>query len=402
MVVARSFAKRLAAVQPSATATLFQRANQLRAQGVDLVSFVVGEPDFDTPLHIQKAAKLAIDNGAFRYTEVAGTQALRQAIAESSQKHRGGVAHTAEQVVVSVGAKHALLNLALALFDPGDEVIIPTPTYVSYPDQVRLCGAVPVTIACGEDRGFLLTAEALRRTVNSRTKALILCSPSNPTGAAYSEREYAALAEVARAHDFWIIVDEIYSRLIYDGFVHRSIVEVAPDLRGRIAIVDGVSKTYAMTGWRIGWVLAPESLAKACETIQSQSTTNATTVAQYAALAALKGPQEPCEQMRATFETRRNRLVEGLNRINGLRCRPPTGAFYAFVNVTGLSGKSDGRFELSDDVTVSEWLLQKANVAVVPGSAFGGPGYIRFSYAVSIEQIEKGLDRIANAVERLR
>jgi aspartate aminotransferase len=402
MVVARSLAKRLAAVQPSATAMLFRRSNQLRAQGVDLISFVVGEPDFETPLHIQAAAKSAIDNGAFRYTEVAGIKALRQAIAESSKRYRGGVAHTAEQVVVSAGAKHALFNLTLALLDRGDEVIIPTPSYVSYPDQVRLCGAVPVFIPCSEKQGFLLTPEALRRAVNSKTKALILCTPSNPTGAAYSGHEMAALAEVARAYDFWIIVDEIYSRLIYDGFDHRSILEVAPDLRDRIAIVDGVSKTYAMTGWRIGWVLAPESVAKACETIQSQSTTNSTTVAQYAALAALKGPQAPSEQMRATFETRRNRLVEGLNRISGLSCRMPIGAFYAFVDVTGLLGRRDDGLELGDDVMVSEWLLQKANVAVVPGSAFGGSGYIRLSYAVANEQIERGLERIANAVEALR
>jgi len=399
---ARSLARRLAAIQPSATATLFRRANQLRAQGVDLISFVVGEPDFETPLHIQAAAKTAIDSGAFRYTEVAGIRELRQAVAENSKKFRGGVAHTAEQVVVSVGAKHALFDLALALFDCGDEVIIPTPSYVSYPDQVRLCGANPVFVLCSEEQGFLLTPDALRRVLSPKTKGLILCTPSNPTGAVYSENELAGLAEVARAHDFWIIVDEIYSRLIYDGLDHRSILEVAPDLRERIVIVDGVSKTYAMTGWRIGWVLAPEPVARACETIQSQSTTNPTTVAQYAALAALNGPQEPNEQMRATFETRRNRLVDGLNRISGLSCRMPTGAFYAFVNVTGLLGKRDDRLELSDDQMVSQWLLQRANVAVVPGSAFGGPGYIRLSYAVSIEQIEKGLERIAKAVEALK
>lgn len=402
MVDARSLAKRLAAVQPSATATLFRRANQLRARGVDLISFVVGEPDFETPAHIQAAAKSAIDSGAFRYTEVAGIKTLRQAVVENSRRYRGGVSHTAEQVVVSVGAKHALFNLALALLDSDDEVVIPTPSYVSYPDQVTLCGAVPIRVPCSEDQGFLLTPEALRRALSSRTKALVLCTPSNPTGAAYSANQLAALAEVARMHDFWIIVDEIYSRLIYDGCGHKSILEVAPDLHERIAIVDGVSKTYAMTGWRIGWVLAPENVAKACETIQSQSTTNPTTVAQYAALAALRGPQEPIEQMRATFETRRNHLVEGLNRISGLSCRMPTGAFYAFVNVTGLLGRRDESFELIDDVTVSEWLLQKANVAVVPGSAFGGSGYIRLSYAVSIEQIEVGLDRITNAVERLK
>jgi aspartate aminotransferase len=395
------FAKRFTAIKPSATAVLFSRANALRAQGVDLVSFVVGEPDFDTPIHIQEAAKSAIDKGAFRYTAVAGIRELREAIALDSKRRRGGVEHSPEEIVVSVGAKHALFNLALALFDSDDEVIIPTPTYVSYPEQVRLCGANPVLVPCSEEQGFLMTPEALRRAVTRKTKALILCTPSNPTGAAYSESEIAAIADVARAYDFYIIVDEIYSRLVYDDFVHHSFLEVAPDLRDRIAIVDGVSKTYAMTGWRIGWVLAARSVAQACEAIQSQATTNPTTVAQYAAIAALLGPQEPTQEMRKTFEARRNRLVEGLNHIQGLRCRMPVGAFYTFVNVTDIIGKNAGGFALSDDVAVAEWLLQQAKVAVVPGSAFGASGYIRLSYAVSLEQIEKGLERIKNAVDAL-
>ncbi|MBN1655840.1 MAG: pyridoxal phosphate-dependent aminotransferase [Deltaproteobacteria bacterium] len=394
-------AKRLAAIKPSATAMLFGRAIALRAQGVDLISFAVGEPDFDTPRHIQAAAKAAIDSGAFRYTAVSGIRELRDAISYDSKKRRGGIEHAADEIVVSVGAKHALFNLALTLLDPDDEVIIPTPSYVSYPEQVRLCGAVPLFIECSEDQGFLLSPEALKGAISEKTKALVLCSPSNPTGATYSARQLGAIAEVARAYNFWIIVDEIYSRLIYDGFEHRSLLEVAPDLRDRIAVVDGVSKTYAMTGWRIGWVLAPRAVARACEALQSQSTTNPTTVSQHAAVAALLGPQEPTEHMRKTFESRRNRLVEGINGIGGLSCLMPTGAFYIFVNVSGLLGKSAAGVRLSDDAAVSEWLLQKAKVAVVPGSAFGAAGYIRLSYAVSLELIDKGLKRIADAVKEL-
>jgi aspartate aminotransferase len=400
MVKEVPLASRLQQVQPSATAQVFSRAKAMRAAGVDLISFAVGEPDFDTPAHVREAAKGAIDRGASRYTEVSGIIELRRAICADSLRRRQ-VEHTPNEVVVSVGAKHALFNLALALYEPSDEVVIPMPGWVSYPEQARLAGASPVLVPCAEQQGFLLAPDALRRAITPRTKAVVLCMPCNPTGAAYTEQHLLALAEVMRAHDFWIIVDEIYVDLTYDGFTQRSLLQIAPDLRHKIVVVDGVSKRYAMTGWRIGWLLAPERVARACQTIQSQATTNATTVSQYAALAALTGPQSSIELMRCAFEARRNRMVEGLNSIAGLQCVAPRGAFYLFVNAGGLLGKRFKGALIADDMGIAQWLLEEAKIAVVPGSAFGAPGYLRFSFAVSMEQIEEGVERVRKAVALL-
>ena len=277
------------AVKRPATGTVFEHAAELVRAGVDVISFAVGEPDFDTPEPIREAAKRAIDGGASRYTEARGVLPLREAICADSRRRRGGIEHRPEQVVVSVGAKHTLFNIAQALYDPDDEVIIPTPSWVSYPEQARITGARPVMVPCPERDDFLLTPETLRCAVNERTRALVLCSPNNPTGSAYTEQQLAALAEVAREHGFWIVSDEVYSQLTYDGFRQRSILQVAPDLRERIVVVDGVSKSYAMTGWRIGWMLGSERLAAACTIVQSQVVSNATAVAQQAALAALTG-----------------------------------------------------------------------------------------------------------------
>ncbi|MBW2547680.1 MAG: pyridoxal phosphate-dependent aminotransferase, partial [Deltaproteobacteria bacterium] len=302
-------AQRLSAVKPSATVAVAQRARELKAQGIDVLSFSVGEPDFDTPVHIREAAKKAIDSGATRYTAARGIPELREAICEASAKRRVGVTYEPSQVVVSVGAKHTLFNLALALYDEGDEVLIPAPYWVSYPEQVRLAGANPVIVQTTEEQGFRMTPEALRAAITPKTKALILCSPSNPTGSAYTGEQLRALADVAAEHNFWIIVDEIYGQLVYGGFEQKSIAEVAPDLKDRIIIVDGVSKTFAMTGWRIGWMLGPEYVTKACEKIQGQATTNPSSVAQHAAIAALQGPWEPMEEMRQAFEARRSIIV---------------------------------------------------------------------------------------------
>lgn len=390
-------ASRLQQVQPSATAQVLSRAKAMQAAGVDVVSFAIGEPDFETPPHIREAAKRAIDEGASRYTDVSGIIELRRAICADSLRRRG-VEHTPDEVVVCVGAKHALFNLALALYEPSDEVVIPIPGWVSYPEQTRLAGASPVFVPCAQQQGFLLMPDALRRAITPRTKAVVLCMPSNPTGATYTEQQLLALADVMRDHNFWIIVDEIYVDLTYDGFAQRSLLQVAPDLRHRIVIVDGVSKRYAMTGWRIGWLLAPERVARACQTIQSQATTNATAVAQHAAFAALTGPQSSIEQMRSAFQARRNRLVEGLNAIAGLQCIAPRGAFYVFAYAGELVGKRPRGDLIRDDMEIAQWLLDEAKVAVVPGSAFGAPGYLRFSFAVSMEQIEEGLERIQKAV----
>ena len=395
-------AERLSVIKPSATVAIAQKARDLKAKGVDVLSFSVGQPDFDTPAHIGDAAKRAIDEGKTTgYTAVRGIPDLCAAIADVSAKRRGGLKHTPEEVVVSVGAKHTLFNLATALYDPGDEIIIPAPYWVSYPEQVKLFGATPVVVdTTGSD--FKLTPELLRGAITPKTKALILCSPSNPTGAAYTADELRALADAVKDQKFWIIVDEIYAQLIYGGFEQRSILEVAPDLKDRTIIVDGVSKTFAMTGWRIGWMLAPPHVAKACDKIQGQGTTNPSAVSQYAALAAVTGPSEPIEAMRKAFEDRRAVIVDGLNAIDGIECRMPEGAFYAFPSVKGLFGKKAGDKVLEDDLAVANYLLEEARCAVVPGTAFGTNGYLRISYACSTDQIREGLGRIGAAVGALK
>ncbi len=388
--------QRLGRIQPSATVAITQKGRELKAKGIDVLSFSLGEPDFDTPAHIREAAKKAIDQGATRYTAARGTDELRLAIAARSAKRRG-IEHTANEVVVSVGAKHTLFNLALALYDPGDEVVIPAPYWVSYPEQVNFTGATSVIVETTADSGYRMSAAQLEAALTPKTKAVILCSPSNPTGAAYTEAQLKALADVLEPHDCWILVDEIYGELVYGDFQQRSILEVAPQLRDRVVIVDGVSKTYAMTGWRIGWMLAPEHLANACNKVQGQSTTNPTSNAQVAAIAALEGPQECVSDFRAAFEARRGRLVAGVNAIEGLSCPTPDGAFYVFVNVEPLLGRGP----LATDVDVCSYLLEKAHCALVPGSAFGAPGHFRMSYACSEAQIDDGLGRIQRALASL-
>ena len=394
-------AQRLSAVKPSATVAVAQRARELKAQGIDVLSFSVGEPDFDTPEYIREAAKKAIDDGATRYTAARGTIELREAICAASAKRRSGITYDPSEVVVSVGAKHTLFNLALALYDPGDEVLIPAPYWVSYPEQVRLAGAEPVIVQTTEEEGFRMTPETLRAAITPKTKALLLCSPSNPTGAAYTGEQLRALADVAAEPDFWIIVDEIYGQLVYGDFEQKSVIEVAPELRDQIIIVDGVSKTFAMTGWRIGWMLGPEYVTKACDKIQGQATTNPSSVAQRAATAALTGSWEPMEAMRQAFEERRAIIVDGLNAIDGISCRLPEGAFYAFANVQGLIGRTGAGKVLENDLDLAGYLLEEARCAVVPGTAFGAPGFVRMSYAASNDMIREGLRRIDEAVRKL-
>lgn len=397
-----ALASRLSAIQPSATLAVTQRAAELRAQGIDVISFGVGEPDFETPAHVREAAKKALDAGSSHYTRVRGIEPLLSAIRDESRRRRGGIEHDTSEIAVSVGAKHTLFNLAMVLYEPGDEVLIPAPYWVSYPDQVRLFGATPVILPTREEDGFRLRPEVLADAITERTKALILCSPSNPTGSAYAAEHLRALADVARAKgDFWIIVDEIYGELVYDGFDQRSLLEVAPDLKHRLIIVDGVSKTYAMTGWRIGWTLAPAAVVKAIEKMQGQSTSNPTAVAQHAAAAALRGDKAPIEAMRAAFAERREAIVSGLDAIEGVRCRRPEGAFYAFPNVEALLGRRAGDRVIADDLDLAQYLLEEARCAVVPGSAFGAPGYLRLSYATSMENIRTGLARIREAVAKL-
>jgi aspartate aminotransferase len=378
------------------------RAAKLREQGHKVFAFGVGEPDFHTPGSIREAAKKAIDTGCSHYTAVTGTAALKKAICQATERDRGW-APTPDQVTVSCGAKHALFNLALALYEPGDEVIIPSPYWVSYPEQVRLVGASPVIVETKEEDNWLLSPDVLARAITPRSKALILCTPSNPTGSAYPKDRLAALAKSLAKSDMWIIVDEIYAQLVYEGFEHHSLAALAPELRDRIIVIDGVSKTYAMTGWRIGWSITPPAVAKALDVIQGQSTTNPTAVSQEAAISALTGPRADVESMRKAFQERRGRMVEGLRSVPGVKCRMPDGAFYAFADVRGLYGlPAGGDKKLATDEDVAFWLLDTAHVAAVPGTPFGAPGYLRFSYASSTETIDQGIHAMKAVVDTAR
>jgi aspartate aminotransferase len=398
-------AKRLDAVAPSATLEMSARAATLRARGVDVFAFSVGEPDFEPPRFVLDAAKAAIDKGVSKYTAVSGIAPLKEAICAATARSRKWTP-TPNQVTVSVGAKHALFNLAIALYEPGDEVLIPAPCWVSYPEQVRMMGATPVIVETSEAQGWRVSPDALSRALNEKTKAVILCSPSNPTGAAYPAAEMRALLEVLAARDCWIVVDEIYAELVYDGFEYVSIAKIAstvdPRLLERIVVIDGVSKQYAMTGWRIGWSISPPSLAKVLDTVQGQTTTNAAAISQFAALAALTGPQEEIARMRGSFERRRNAMVDGLNSIPGVRCRKPEGAFYAFADCRGLYGIDHGGRPISTDLELATWMLEKAHVASVPGDSFAAPGYLRLSYATNEARIAAGIASIRAAVESAR
>ena len=395
-------ATRLKVIHPSATLAMSARAAEMRSRGIDVFAFGVGEPDFEPPAYVLDAAKQAIDaKKSSKYTAVTGIAPLKEAICAASARRRG-VTPSPANVTVSVGAKHALFNLALALYDPGDEIVIPAPYWVSYPEQVRIVGANPVIVETDEAHGWRMTPAALDRAMTKKTKAVILCTPSNPTGTAYGERELRALLEVLEAHDAWLIVDEIYAELVYDGFQNISVATIAREMKrisDRTILIDGVSKSYAMTGWRIGWSIAPTEVAKACDMVQGQSTTNPSAVAQHAALAALTGPQDEVEKMRAVFELRRNAMVAGLASLPGVKCRKPEGAFYAFADVRGLYGLEHGDHVIENDDHVAMFLLDKAHVASVAGGPFGAPGYVRFSYATSEERIAAGVASMRRAIE---
>ncbi len=397
-LVPLSLAHRLDAVQPSVTLAMNARAADLRAKGADVFAFGVGEPDFEPPAFVLEAARKALETSVSKYTAVTGIPALKQAICARTAAVRGWTPKPS-QVTVTIGAKHALFNLAIALYEPGDEVVIPAPFWVSYPEQVKLCGAEPVIVPSDEASGFKMSPAAFEKALSPRTKAVILCTPSNPTGSAYSESELRALVEVWKAKsDSYLIVDEIYADLVYDGFKHVSVATMAGDASDRLIIIDGVSKTYAMTGWRIGWSIAPDKVAKALDTVQGQSTTNATALAQHAALAALSGPQEEVERMRSAFESRRAVMVEGLRSIPGVKCRMPEGAFYAFADCRSLYGIIHNGKPLATDEDIAFFFLEAAHVATVPGGAFGAPGYIRFSYATSEDRIRGGIASINRVV----
>ena len=395
-------ASRLDPIKPSITLAVTAKAARLKASGVDVISFGAGEPDFDTPEHIKAAAAQALAKGGVgKYTEVGGTPALRKAIAEElSRVHKTSIG--ADQVLVSCGAKHSLYNLFMALLDPGDEVIIPAPYWVSYPDMVMLAGGRPVIVPTRAEDDFAARVEDVAGALSSRTRAIVINNPSNPTGGVWSRAHVEAIAKLVVEKNLLVVSDDIYRSLVYGGAEYVSIAALGPDIAARTLLVDGVSKTYAMTGWRIGYTAGPANVIKAMATIQGQSTSNPSHVAQVAALAALTGSQDCVETMRKAFDERRVAMVELLRQIPGVTCREPKGAFYAFPDVSSYVGKRtpEGSI-LDDDVQLCDWLVEVGKVAVVPGSGFGAPGHVRLSYACSMENIREGVKRLAAACATL-
>jgi len=394
---------RLDRIKPSITMAITQKAAQLRASGVDVISFGAGEPDFDTPAHIKEAARKALDGGAVaKYTAVAGTPDLRKAVAaELARAHGFPVAP--EQVLVSTGAKHSLYNIFMAMLDDGDEVIIPAPYWVSYPEMVLIAGGRPVIVETDAASDFAMTAAAFRAAITDRTRAVVINSPSNPTGAVWNRAQLQAIAEVVLERDLWVIADDIYRSLVYAGATYCSIASLSPEMAARTVLVDGVSKTYAMTGWRIGYTVGPPELIKGMNTMQGQSTSGATHIAQVAATAALTGPQECVAEMRTAFDQRRQEMVRRLRAIDGVACREPRGAFYAFPDLSAFVGRRTPRDTIiEDDVSLCSYLLEAGRVALVPGSGFGAPGFARLSYACSMDSIVSGVDRMGEALTALR
>ncbi len=390
------FSSRIGRVQPSPTLAITAKAKQMKADGIDVVSFGAGEPDFDTPEPVREAAKRALDQGKTRYTPAAGIPELRAGIAKDYARRGRDV--TADQVVVSVGGKHALYNAMQVLFDEGDEVIVPAPYWVSYPAMAELADATPIIAETGADSDFRLTAEQLRDLLSTRdaVRALVLCSPSNPTGSVYSEDELRALGEVIADYpDVVVFFDAIYDRLYYGGTIAPDFAAVNPNLEDRTITFNGFSKTYAMTGWRLGYTIGTKEVAAQIGKLQSQSTSNPTSFAQYGALAALDLDDSVIEGMRSTFHRRRDDIVRMLEDIDGVRCQSPGGAFYVFPDFGAYCGEGK-RF--ANDMELTGYLLETAKVAVVPGSAFGSEGNLRLSYATSDELIAEGVRRIAAAL----
>ncbi|MFC3628150.1 pyridoxal phosphate-dependent aminotransferase [Paracoccus angustae] len=391
---------RLSRIKPSPTIAMTTRAAGLRAQGRDIIGLSAGEPDFDTPPHIRDAAKAAIDAGHTRYTAVDGTPSLKRAICDKFARENG-LDYAPSQITVGTGGKQILFNALLATLDEGDEVIIPAPYWVSYPDMVLLAGGTPVVVECGLDQGFRLTPEALEAAITPRTKWLILNSPSNPSGAGYDRDAMQALTDVLLRHpQVWCLADDIYEHLVFDGFAFVTPAQVEPRLKDRTLTMNGVSKAYAMTGWRIGYGAAPESLIKAMAKLQSQSTSNPCSISQYAAEAALTGPQDYVTESRAVFQRRRDLVVSGLNACPGIECPVPQGAFYVYPSIRGLIGKtSAGGIAISDDEAFANALLEETGVAVVFGAAFGLSPHFRISYATSDRQLTEAVSRIRRFCE---
>jgi aspartate aminotransferase len=388
-------------IKPSPTLAIDSKAKKMIADGIDVVSFGAGEPDFDTPDHIKNAGIKAIEAGKTKYTPVAGIVELKDAIV-AKLKRDNGLTYTRDDVIVSAGGKHTLYNIAQALFEAGDEVIIPAPYWVSYPDQVLLNDATPVIVQTEEKDGFCLRPEVLEKAITPKTKAFVLNSPSNPTGGAYPRKNLEALAKILVQKNIFCISDEIYEKIIYDGFQFTSIASLNDKIKDLTLTVNGASKVYSMTGWRMGYAVGPRDIIDAMAKIQGQVTSNITSITQWACVEALNGSHEFLKTWVGEFKKRRDFIVQKFNAIPGVTCFNPQGAFYVFPNVKAYLGKKyDGKvIQTSDDLAA--YLLEKALVAVVPGSGFGAEGYIRLSYATSMQKIEKGMERITKALTELK
>ena len=394
--------KKAMSIKPSTTMAISSRAAEMKAAGVDVVSFGAGEPDFDTPAHIAQAGIDAIQNVQTRYTPAAGTPELRQAVCDKL-KRDNGLEYEPAQVVISNGAKHSLMNTFMAILHEGDEVIIPAPFWLSYAEMVRIAGGVPVIIHTKKENGFMMTKEELENAYSAKTKAVVLTTPSNPTGQVMSRADLEMVAEFAVSHDILVVSDEIYEKLIYeDDKQHISIASLGQDIYDRTIVINGVSKSYAMTGWRIGYAAAPLPIAKLMASLQSHMASNPNSIAQAATVVALNGPQDCVAEMCVEFKKRRDYIYEREEAIPGISALKPEGAFYLFVDVSGLYGKAYEGQKIESAADFASILLEKKYVAVVPCADFGMPDYIRLSYATSMELIKKGMDRIEEMVKELK
>jgi len=392
--------KRISAISPSATLAITAKANQMKAEGINIVGFGAGEPDFDTPAHIKNAAKGALDAGFTKYTPASGTKELKEAVVSKFKKDNN-LDYKIEEILISCGAKHSIFNAIVTICSEGDEVIIPSPYWVSYPEMVKASGATPVILKATEENNYKISPQQLETAINSKTKLFVLNSPSNPTGMLYSKEELQKISEILLKNGIYCISDEIYEKILYDNAEHVSIASLGEDIKKLTILINGVSKAYSMTGWRIGYAAGPKEIIKAMSNLQSHSTSNPTSIAQKAALMALEGSQDSIEKMVCEFKQRREYIVERLNSLEGISCLMAQGAFYVFPNISQLFGKTFDGKKIQDSMSLTSLLLNESNVAVVPGIAFGADENIRLSYASSIKNITEGLDRIEAFVKKL-
>ena len=392
--------KRISKINPSPTLSITAKANKMKAEGINVIGFGAGEPDFDTPVHIKEAAKRAIDKGFTKYTPTSGTKELKDAIIKKF-KDDNGLEYPAGEILVSCGAKHSIFNMILTLCGDGDDVIIPSPYWVSYPEMVMVSGATPVIVKAEAGADFKISASQLEKAITPRTKLVIINSPSNPTGMIYTKDELKRLSDVIVKAGIWCISDEIYEKLIYGGDKHVSIASFGADIKSRTIVVNGVSKAYSMTGWRIGYAAGPKEVIQAASNLQDHSTSNPVSISQAASVEALLGSQEDLGKMAVEFEKRRDYMVKRINSINGLSTVNPQGAFYSFVNISGLKGRNCSGKTIDGSFSLTDLLLTEARIAVVPGAVFGDDDHVRLSYATGMDNIVEGLNRFEDFIKKL-